>query len=434
MLSFARGNSHCLRYTERFIMSFKIGKIYEGLHDGRWFICTILSQEDEGYKVSFKDWSSKFIEVLKAECICSRSTEIDCPRNRKRQHIAPAVNFNKLLPEDCAYVDEEGTKKPAIVRIIDPFLEILTVEIEDEEALVPFESVVSPDNPPDNPPDEPAVSEKRPRKSACIREASPSIAKSSPPPPPPEASYWESSTLPQFISILPPDGVEISCGDLVKFAPSCTDLAFMVTEICLQDSRKVLKAQKCEVEESTALKLSQDFTVTCPVTSVNKLELKTSPVLSKTAVGIRGRAILRCAESLRHHAGNHPYQLRYRQHELAARIREEVRRSMTAKAARTSTIKLGPASLSTDLELLSLKVENGFKSTKSRVDLADLDTLFGRNWDVKVKPDKRFFYVTLAEFMLDVSSRSLAIRVKFAESTCTFHPDRYRTNTDTDCS
>ena len=206
--------------------------------------------------------------------------------------------------------------------------------------LVPFDSVVSPYNPPD----EPAVSEKRPRKSACTREASPSIAKSSPPPPP-EASYWESPTPPQLISILRPDGVEISCGDLLTFAPSCTDLAFMVTEICLQDSREVLKAQKCEVEESTALNLSQDFTVTCSVTSVNKLDLKACPVLSKTAVGIGGRAILRCAESLRHHAGNHAYQLRYRQHELAARIREEVRRSMTAKAARTSTIKLGPASL-----------------------------------------------------------------------------------------
>ena len=402
--------------TRRVAMSFEIGKVCEGLHDGRWFICTILSQEDEGYNVTFKDWSSRFNTVLTADCIRPTSPAIDC-RKRKRQCEAPPVNFSKLLPEDTVYVDVHGTKKPAIVRIIDPFLEILTVEIEGNEVMAPFASVLPRD-------EEPAVrTAKKQRKpvTSCPRESSPATASL-----PPATNSQESFLPPQFVSIVRPDGVEVSCGSLVTFVPTCSDLAFLVTEIFFKDSREMLKAQKCELSENTTSKLTEDFIVTCPVTSVSKLDLKTSNALTKTALEVRGRAVIRCAESLRHYAGNHAYQLRNRQHDLTARIREEVKKTMTAKAARTSTIKLGPSSLSTDLELLSLNMENGFKTTKSKADLTD--------WDVKIKPDERFFYVTFAEFTLDVSSRSLAMKVKFAESTCAFHPDSYRTDTDADCS
>ena len=107
---------------------------------------------------------------------------------------------------------------------------------------------------------------------------------------------------------------------------------------------------------------------------------------------------------------------------------------MTTKAARCCTIKVGPASLSTDLELLSLTTENGFKATKSKTDLADIDPLLGGNWDVKMKSDNHFFYVTYAEFAVDVTTRSLAMKIKFAESTCAFRPDSYRADTAADCS
>ena len=50
-----------------------------------------------------------------------------------------------LLPEDDVFVDINGTKTPAIVRIIDPFLEIRTVEIEKKEVVVSFDSVVAGD-------------------------------------------------------------------------------------------------------------------------------------------------------------------------------------------------------------------------------------------------------------------------------------------------
>ena len=34
-------------------MSFEIGKKCEGLHEGRWYVCTILSCEKDGYSVTF---------------------------------------------------------------------------------------------------------------------------------------------------------------------------------------------------------------------------------------------------------------------------------------------------------------------------------------------------------------------------------------------
>ena len=97
-------------------MSFQNGENCEGLHEGRWFACTILSHEGEGYKVTFQDWSSRFDAILPFNCIRPRSLAIDC-RSRKRQRLT--VNFSKLFPEDGINVDVDETKKPAIVKIID---------------------------------------------------------------------------------------------------------------------------------------------------------------------------------------------------------------------------------------------------------------------------------------------------------------------------
>ena len=145
------------------------------------------------------------------------------------------------------------------------------------------------------------------------------------------------------------------------------------------------------------------------------------------------KAVLRCADSQRQNAGNREYQLQVRKRELAAKLRGEIRKAMTTKVARNCTFKIGPANLATDLELLSLTLESGFRTTKSKNVLADFDPLLGSNWDVKKKPDDHFFYVTYAEFALDVPARALITKIKFAESTCAFHPDSYRADTAADC-
>lgn len=238
---------------------------------------------------------------------------------------------------------------------------------------------------------------------------------------------------PQFVSVVRPDGVEISCGDLVTVAPACTDLAFIVIDIYQQDSREMMKAQKCEFSDGMVAKLDEQFNMTCPVTSVHKVDSNISSHFTKTVQDVRRKAILRCADSQRQYAGNQEYQLKVRKHELAAKLRGEIRRAMTTKAVRNCTFKVGPANLATDLELLSLTVESGFRTAKSKNVLADFDPLLGSNWDVKKKPDDHFFYVTYAEFALDVSTRALIMKIKFAESTCAFRPDSYRADTAADC-
>ena len=59
------------------------------------------------------------------------------------------------------------------------------------------------------------------------------------------------------------DGLEISCGDLVTFSATSTDLAFLVVEIyqhaCQQNLHEMLKAQKCEISENSVVKLTEDF-------------------------------------------------------------------------------------------------------------------------------------------------------------------------------
>ena len=40
----------------RVTMSFEIGKKCEGLHEGRWYVCTILTCEKDGYSVTLDEW------------------------------------------------------------------------------------------------------------------------------------------------------------------------------------------------------------------------------------------------------------------------------------------------------------------------------------------------------------------------------------------
>ena len=338
----------------------------------------------------------------------------------------PTVSFSKLFPEDGINVEVDGMKRPAIVKIIDPFTEILTVEIENQEVMVPFHCVLPRD-------EKPASRPVKKRKQVVSKQDSQPELLTPTSTPSPALPSLESYITPQFCLVVRPDGVEIGCGDLVTVAPTCTDLAFFIVEIYQQDWREMIKAQKCEFSDGMVAKLDERFNLTCPVTSVHKADSKISSHFTKTVQDVRRKAILRCADLQRQNAGNREYQLQVRKHELAAKLREEIRKAMTTKAACSCTFKIGPANLATDLKLLSLTLESGFRTTKSKNNLADFDPLLGSNWDVKKKQDDHFFYVTYAEFALDVSTRALIMKIKFAESTCIFRPDSYRADTAADC-
>ncbi|KAJ7331674.1 hypothetical protein OS493_019267 [Desmophyllum pertusum] len=402
-------------------MSYVIGNKCEGLHDGRWFICTILSSEDEGYKVSFDGWSRRFDAVLTADCIRPRST-IDC---RSRKRYRPSVNFHKLLADDEVCIDVEGIRKTAVVRVVDPILELLTVECGNKEVTVAFHDILLPE--------EPTPTPVKKRKPAASPQVTPLPAGTAPLPEPISAP---STVAPQFASIVRLDGTEISCGDLVNLSSNSPDLMFVVLELYKEGTGDdiLLKAQKCDLSEGVAVHVSTNFSLTCPVSAVHKLlGAKLSSSMKKALLDIRHKSIVRVSQSLQLHVGNRSYQLQARRYQLASKLRCEIQKAISSKAARSVTIKLGPADLHHDFELLGLSIGNSFRVGKSKDHLADLDPLLGEKWDVKLKQDDRFFYVTFTEFAMEVSSRSLLARIKFAESTCAFRQDSYRNDTAADC-
>ena len=402
-------------------MAYEIGEKCEGLHDGRWYLCTILSQEDDRYKVTFDGWSRQFNEVLSAHCVRPRTT-IDV-RTRKRWR--PSVNFNKLLPGDEVSISVENIRKPAVIRVVDPFQELLTVECGNEELIASFRDVLPPPEQPS-----PVTSVKR-RKTA----ASPPAAPAATPLPPISASVSvQPAIAPQFATIVRRDGKKISCGDLVSLTPNSADVVFIVLELYQDESEVLLNAQKCQLSDGVAVRLLGNFRLTCPASAVYTLQdTKLSSQLKKAVLEVRQGAILRLSESLQLHMANRAYQLEVRRYDLAAKLRCEIHRGMSSKAARTFLVKMGPADLRHDLELLGLAVGNNFKVEKSKNRLDDLDPLLGETWDVKLKDDGRYFYANFAEFSLDLPSRSLLVKIKFAESTCSFRQDSYRQDTAADC-
>lgn len=402
-------------------MAYEIGEKCEGLHDGRWYLCTILSQEDDRYKVTFDGWSRQFDEVLSAHCVRPRTTI--GVRTKKRWR--PSVNFNKLLPGDEVSISVEDTRKPAVIRVVDPFQELLTVECGNEELIASFRDVLPPPEQPS-----PVTSVKR-RKTAASPQAAPAVT----PLPPISASVSvQSAIAPQFATIVRRDGQKISCGDLVSLTPNSADVVFIVLEIYQDESEVLLNAQKCQLSDGVAVRLLTNFRLTCPASAVYTVQdTKLSSQLKKAVLEVRQGAILRLSESLQLHMANRAYQLEVRRYDLAAKLRCEIHRGMSSKAARTFIIKMGPADLRHDLELLGLAVDNSFKVEKSKNRLHDLDPLLGEKWDVKLKDDDRYFYANFAEFSLDLPSRSLLVKIKFAESTCSFRQDSYRQDTAADC-
>ena len=100
---------------------------------------------------------------------------------------------------------------------MDPFREQLTVECESVQLTVAFRDVLPP------PVFTPVVKRKRP---AAPRVITPS----EPAPTPPQVPTPVSSTAPQFMAIVRPDGTEIGCG-LVNLSPNAADVVFLVLEV-----------------------------------------------------------------------------------------------------------------------------------------------------------------------------------------------------------
>ena len=162
----------------------------------------------------------------------------------------------------------------------------------------------------------------------------------------------------------------------MNLSPNAADVVFLVLEVYQEEMSGdlLMNAQKCQLSDGVAVPSSSNFRLTCPVSEVYKLQ---------------NRSILWFSQSLQLNASNRFYQLQARRND-AAKLRQEIQKGMSLKAARTFTIRLGLADLRHDLELLELAIENRFKVEKPKNRLADLDPLLGKNWDIKLKQDDRF--------------------------------------------
>ena len=179
----------------------------------------------------------------------------------------------------------------------------------------------------------------------------------------------------------------------MNLSPNAADVVFLVLEVYQEEMSGdlLMNVQKCQLSDGVAVRSSSNFRLTCPVSEVYKLQNpKFSPQLKKEVLEVRQRSILRFSQSLQLNASNHFYQLQARRNDNAAKLRQEIQKGMSLKAARTFTIRLGLADLRHDLELLGLAIENSFKVEKPKNRLADLDPLLGKNWDIKLKQDDRF--------------------------------------------
>lgn len=162
---------------------------------------------------------------------------------------------------------------------------------------------------------------------------------------------------PQFISTVRIDGIEISCGDLINLSPNSPDLMFVVLELYKEEARDeiLLKAQKFDLSEGVPVCLAANYTLTCPVSAVQKLRgIKLSTPMKKAVLDIQQRSTMRFSQSLQIHLGNRNYQLQARCYDLASQLRCEIQKAISTKPARSATIKLGPADLHHDFELLVL--------------------------------------------------------------------------------
>ena len=205
-------------------------------------------------------------------------------------------------------------------------------------------------------PEQPTPDTVKRRKPAATPQAAPAVTT---PPPVSAPVSVQSAIAPQFATIVRVDGIKISCGDLVSLTPNSADVVFIVLELYREESglEVLLNAQKCQLSDGVAVRPLANFRLICPVSAVHTLQdTKISSQLKKMVLEVRQGAILGLSQSLQLHMANRAYRLQVRRYDLAAKLHCEIYRGMSSKAARTFVIKMGPADLRHDLELLGLAV------------------------------------------------------------------------------
>ena len=161
------------------------------------------------------------------------------------------MNFNKLLPGDEVSINVQGIRKPAVIRVVDPFQELLTVKCRNEELVASFCDVLPL-------PEQPTPNTIKRRKPAASLQAVPAGTTPSPTPAPVSV---QSAIAPQFATIVCLNGYKISCGDLMCLNPNSADVILIVLELYQDESgfEVLLNAQKSQLSDGVAIRPLENF-------------------------------------------------------------------------------------------------------------------------------------------------------------------------------
>ena len=161
------------------------------------------------------------------------------------------MNFNKLLPGDKVSINVQGIRKPAVIRVVDLFQELLTVKCRNEELIASFCDVLPL-------PEQPTPNTIKRRKPAASLQAVPAGTTPSPIPAPVSV---QSAIAPQFATIVCLNGNKISCGDLMSLNSNSADVIFIVLELYQDESgfEVLLNAQKSQLSDGVAVRPLANF-------------------------------------------------------------------------------------------------------------------------------------------------------------------------------
>ena len=136
-----------------------------------------------------------------------------------------------------------------MIRVVDPFQELLTVKCRNEELLASFCDVLPL-------PEQPTPNTIKRRKPAASLQAVPAGTTPSTAP-----VSVQSAIAPQFATIVCLNGYKISCGDLMCLNPNSADVILIVLELYQDESgfEVLLNAQKSQLSDGVAIRPLANF-------------------------------------------------------------------------------------------------------------------------------------------------------------------------------
>lgn len=384
--------------------SFKINDPVEVIDEetGRWTAAIIASAVDNNSTIRIRypgwtgEWSSGQVKIANVR---APTTKEPCQRLRPKRLLPwkkSAINLVKLEKGENVFVRTENERSfPAVVHVVDPFLNEVLVTLQDGSrksvAAENLSSVASC----------PAPTQKK-RKTMKPRVPSSSqVLRAKIVSPPIEASPPEFDLVYTILE----SGLVIRCGEAYQGLSS----VLLITKILLRNPGIIVRGRKLandpllvsnEFLEITADQLIRKIAFKCDASRLIKLEAIRRMQLSTSLMNL--------------------FHLRFqRKNEVGLLLRTQVRSLMTSKG-RSGSFTL-PFNAAFDGELLHLETAFGLKTDLALQELYLLDEIAGTGWDYKPIDAKEeslgfFYFVKSMTISVDLNSLLLKFTATYTKS------------------